>query len=276
MLNSDIIARLSTYALFYEVSLSPKPGLVTLIDKGAHVDMDYIDFFKSALVLHDYFKIAYELGEKSEGEDYKELRKFGVIYEKKMREATHGANTHKGIIFSLGLMVYATAIEIKRENFSFEKIISRVAYLNRGITSELNKKVVTSHGEENFKKYGLKGIREEAEEGFKKALLGLDFLKKIEKNINFDYALTGTLYYYMSFIEDSNIIKRGGLEGLEFSKNKANYVLKNKLYETSEGMMEIKKINDEFKRKNLSPGGCADFLILTLYFYLLEDYCDWI
>lgn len=276
MLNSDIIARISTYALFYEVSLSPKPGLVTLIDKGAHVDMDYIDFFKSALVLHDYFKIAYELGEKSEGEDYKELRKFGVIYEKKMRKATHGANTHKGIIFSLGLIVYATAIEIKKKDFSFEKIISRVAYLNRGITSELNKKIATSHGEENFKKYGLKGIREEAEEGFKKALLGLDFLKKIEKNINFDYALTGTLYYYMSFIEDSNIIKRGGLEGLEFSKNKAKYVLNNKLYETSEGMMEIKKINDEFKRKNLSPGGCADFLILTLYFYLLEDYCDWI
>ena len=80
----------------------------------------------------------------------------------------------------------------------------------------------------------------------------------------------------MSFIEDSNIIKRGGLEGLEFSKNEAKYVLKNKLYETSEGMMEIKKINDEFKRKNLSPGGCADFLILTLYFYLLEDYIDWI
>ena len=276
MLNSNNVARIATYALFYELSLSPKPGLVTLIDQGSHKDMDYIDFFKSALVLHDYFKIAYELGEKSEGEDYSELRKFGIIYEKRMRNVTHGANTHKGIIFSLGLIVYATAIEIKRDNFSFEKIISRVAYLNRGITGELNKKVAASHGEENYKKYGSKGIREEAEEGFRKALLGLGFLKKTEKEVNFDYALTGALYYYMSFIEDSNIIKRGGLEGLEFLRKSANYVLSNKLYETSDGMIEVKKINEEFKKRNLSPGGCADFLILTLYFYLLEGYIDWI
>ncbi|NMW85300.1 triphosphoribosyl-dephospho-CoA synthase [Peptoniphilus sp. AGMB00490] len=274
MLNSSIIARLSTYALIYEVSLSPKPGLVTLLDSGAHKDMDYIDFLNSALVLHDYFKIAYELGENSSGEDYDELRKYGIVYEKKMKDATHGANTHKGIIFSLGLMVYATAIEIKRKDFSFEKIISRVSYLNRGITRELNKKIATSHGEENYKKYGVKGIRAEAEKGFSKALLGLKFLKEAEKNINFDYALTGTLYYYMSFIEDSNIIKRGGFEGFKFLKESANYVLTNKLYETSWGMVEIEKINKEFKRRNLSPGGCADFLILTLYLYLLEDYID--
>ena len=92
--------------------------------------------------------------------------------------------------------------------------------------------------------------------------------------MNFDYALTGTLYYYMTFIEDSNIIKRGGMEGLEFLKDRAKYVLANKLYMTSEGMREIEKINGDFKGRNLSPGGCADFLILSLYFYLLEDYID--
>ena len=276
MLNSDKIARLATYALIYEVSLSPKPGLVSLIDRGAHDDMDYIDFLKSSLVLFDYFKIAYELGEKSDGEDFLELREFGKVYEKKMIEATAGANTHKGIIFSLGLMVYATAIEINKENFSFEKIINRVAYLNRGITKELEIYRARSHGEKNYKKYGLKGIREEAEEGFKKTLLGLDFLKKVEKKTNFDYALTGTLFYFMSLIEDSNIIKRGGLEGLEFLKETSNYVLKNKLYENESGMREIKKINEEYKRRNLSPGGCADFLILTLYFYLLEGNIDWL
>lgn len=276
MLNSDKIARLATYALIYEVSLSPKPGLVSLIDRGAHDDMDYIDFLKSSLVLFDYFKIAYELGEKSDGEDFLELREFGKVYEKKMIEATAGANTHKGIIFSLGLMVYATAIEINKENFSFEKIINRVAYLNRGITKELEIYRARSHGEKNYKKYGLKGIREEAEEGFKKTLLGLDFLKKVEKKTNFDYALTGTLFYFMSLIEDSNIIKRGGLEGLEFLKETSAYVLENKLYENENGMREIKKINEEYKRRNLSPGGCADFLILTLYFYLLEANIDWL
>lgn len=274
MLNSDKIARLASYALIYEVSLSPKPGLVSLIDVGAHDDMDYMDFLKSSLVLYDYFKISYELGEKSKGEDFLELREYGKLYEDKMKAVTGGANTHKGIIFSLGLMVYASAIEIKREDFSFEKVIERVAYLNRGISNELKIEKAETHGEKNYKKYGLKGIREEAEEGFKKALMGLAFLKEAEKKTNFDYALTGTLFYFMSLIEDSNIIKRGGLEGLEFLKKTSSRVLENKLYENEAGMKEIQKINEEYKRRNLSPGGCADFLILTLYFYLLEGNID--
>lgn len=274
MLNSDKIARLASYALIYEVSLSPKPGLVSLIDVGAHDDMDYMDFLKSSLVLYDYFKISYELGEKSKGEDFLELREYGKLYEDKMKAVTGGANTHKGIIFSLGLMVYASAIEMRKENFSFEKVIDRVAYLNRGISNELKIEKAETHGEKNYKKYGLKGIREEAEEGFKKALMGLDFLKEAEKKTNFDYALTGTLFYFMSLIEDSNIIKRGGLEGLEFLKKTSSRVLENKLYENEDGMREIQKINEEYKRRNLSPGGCADFLILTLYFYLLEGNID--
>ncbi|MDK7376849.1 triphosphoribosyl-dephospho-CoA synthase [Peptoniphilus harei] len=274
MLNSDKIARLASYALIYEVSLSPKPGLVSLIDVGAHDDMDYMDFLKSSLVLYDYFKISYELGEKSKGEDFLELREYGKLYEDKMKAVTGGANTHKGIIFSLGLMVYASAIEMRKENFSFEKVIERVAYLNRGISNELKIEKAETHGEKNYKKYGLKGIREEAEEGFKKTLMGLAFLKEAEKKTNFDYALTGTLFYFMALIEDSNIIKRGGLEGLEFLKETSSRVLENKLYENEDGMREIKKINEEYKRRNLSPGGCADFLILTLYFYLLEGYID--
>ena len=274
MLNSDKIARLASYALIYEVSLSPKPGLVSLIDVGAHDDMDYMDFLKSSLVLYDYFKISYELGEKSKGEDFLELREYGKLYEEKMKAVTGGANTHKGIIFSLGLMVYASAIEMRKENFSFEKVIERVAYLNRGISNELKIEKAETHGEKNYKKYGLKGIREEAEEGFKKTLMGLAFLKEAEKKTNFDYALTGTLFYFMALIEDSNIIKRGGLEGLEFLKETSSRVLENKLYENEAGMKEIQKINEEYKRRNLSPGGCADFLILTLYFYLLEGYID--
>ena len=157
MLNSDKIARLASYALIYEVSLSPKPGLVSLIDVGAHDDMDYMDFLKSSLVLYDYFKIAYELGEKSKGEDFLELREYGNLYEVKMKEATGGANTHKGIIFSLGLMVYASAIEIKRENFSFERVIDRVAYLNRGISDELKVERAETHGEKKLQKIWTKG-----------------------------------------------------------------------------------------------------------------------
>nr|WP_081763224.1 triphosphoribosyl-dephospho-CoA synthase [Agrilactobacillus composti] len=42
------ITQLATRALFYEVALYPKPGLVDPIDNGAHHDMDLSTFMDSA------------------------------------------------------------------------------------------------------------------------------------------------------------------------------------------------------------------------------------
>ena len=56
------IGRAATLALYDELALSPKPGLVTLTDRGSHADMDAQTFMRSLLALRSYFVRIAELG----------------------------------------------------------------------------------------------------------------------------------------------------------------------------------------------------------------------
>lgn len=272
MINNKTISRIAFKALIIEVSAYPKPGLVDILNSGSHVDMDYFTFVKSSVAITDYFKDAFDLGIKNYmKDDFDELRELGKACEKKMYVATSGVNTHKGIIFSLGLMVYATAIQYKLENLSVDSVVDRVKILSRDITKELKGDLKTA-GAEQYKKYGLKGVREEAEEGFQKAsTIGLYNLKKYLNSYSLNDAIVNTLMHFMEVLEDSNLIKRGGIEGLMFAKKSATRAIELGLMNTEEGKNYIYSLNEEFVKRNLSPGGSADYLILTLYLYFLEE-----
>ncbi len=272
MINNKTISRIAFKALITEVSASPKPGLVDILNSGSHLDMDYYTFVKSSVAICDFFKDAFDLGIKNYmKDDFCELRELGKVCEKKMYLATGGVNTHKGIIFSLGLMVYATANQYVVGDLSVATVIERVKFLARDITSELKSDLKTAGGMQ-YKRYGLKGVREEAEEGFEKAnAIGLYNLKKYLKSFSLNDAIVNTLMHFMEVLEDSNLIKRGGIEGLMYAKKSATCAISLGLMGTSEGRNYIYSLNEEFIKRNLSPGGSADYLILTLYLYFLEE-----
>ena len=100
-------AQQATRSLLYEVSVSPKPGLVDRFDSGAHADMDFFTYLDSSVALTEYFRLAYLEGASSfwlaPPELFPHLRRLGVQAEQQMYAATGGVNTHKGIIFTLGL-----------------------------------------------------------------------------------------------------------------------------------------------------------------------------
>ena len=54
-LSARAIARLATRALWDELALAPKPGLVSLSDNGAHDDMDAGTFVRSLFALRRHF-----------------------------------------------------------------------------------------------------------------------------------------------------------------------------------------------------------------------------
>jgi triphosphoribosyl-dephospho-CoA synthase len=54
-------------------------------------------------------------------------------------------------------------------------------------------------------------------------------------------------------------LHRGGAEALSFAKNQAATLL------NSGNFSELKNLNDEFTRRNISPGGSADLLAATLF-----------
>jgi len=100
------VGNLALTATLYEVSAAPKPGLVDPFSRGAHSDMDYFTFLASAAALAPFFVDFARIGAEFAGESpglLAELRKLGIEAEKSMYAATQGINTHKGLIFSMGL-----------------------------------------------------------------------------------------------------------------------------------------------------------------------------
>jgi triphosphoribosyl-dephospho-CoA synthetase len=67
----------------------------------------------------------------------------------------------------------------------------------------------------------------------------------------------------MTTSEDSNVVYRGGLEGLEFIKNEAKRILNNFSVE------EVSKFDIECIKRNLSPGGSADLLAVTAMLHMI-------
>ena len=51
----SMIGALAVEAMLYEVSATPKPGLVDRSNSGAHHDMDFFTFMSSAAALRGYF-----------------------------------------------------------------------------------------------------------------------------------------------------------------------------------------------------------------------------
>ena len=66
-------------------------------------------------------------------------------------------------------------------------------------------------------------------------------------------------------VEDTNLYKRGGKDGAAFAKNYALALIDEGI--TQQKLLEMDK---EFIKRNLSPGGCADLLALTLFLHSIK------
>jgi len=264
-------------SLLYEVSVSPKPGLVDRFNMGSHNDMDMLTFVDSSIALNGYFYDCCMISIDNKNLPYEKifrlLRKRGVKADKDMLRATGNINTHKGAIFSLGLIASAAGLIYSRNNnFDSEAIffeageICRHSFLKDFEKINPDKK---TNGEEVFLNYGIKGIRGEAALGFPTIKdNSLPFLRSLEKEkIDFNDKCIMTLLKIMSAADDTNIISRGSIKDLEYVKKKSKDILELPLDSQIKAVFDFDK---ELISKNLSPGGSADLLAATLLVYFLE------
>ena len=98
--------------LLAEVCTWPKPGLVSHVDNGSHADMDAVTFRRSAAAIRPYLLALAEAG--AEGAAMGRLRIIGLEAEAAMFAATGGVNTHRGVIFGLGLLCAAALHPVLR------------------------------------------------------------------------------------------------------------------------------------------------------------------
>lgn len=306
-LTANLVVSAAVRALLYEVSATPKPGLVDRNNSGSHRDMNFFTFLDSSAAMIPWFREFFCLGA-MDGDGpvpplFSRLRSSGKLAEDGMFSATKGVNTHKGLVFSFAILcaalgkVYAKEASLplpKAEVLSFCKELGACSledFRPGGKTTAGE----TSHGKTPHGKtpgeaksdgqtpggkqtagerihaaYGLSGARGEAALGFPSALsFGLPALKKwLLEGFSLNDAAVLTLLSLLSQVDDTNMIHRGGLETALACKKEAGQILAGLTRDTFHETLTA--LDTSYIQRNLSPGGCADLLAISLLFYFLE------
>ncbi len=271
------IGSLAVQAMLYEVSCFPSPGLVSPVSNGAHKDMNYYTFIDSTVALSKYFSIFAQEGmsDKACKEIFAGIRRTGVEAEGEMFAKTKGVNTHKGMLFLMGISCAAVgkALYDKKE---FADIPGIIKEMTVGLVKEelkpLKEKDSLSNGERLFLKYNSKGIRGEVEEGIPTVFkYGLDAYRQ-RGDLPLNHRLIHTLISIMQVCEDTTILHRHSPEVLEEVRGRAKDIMNSGGMSSDEGRHKLELLCDEFIKRNISPGGSADLLGTTVFFYLVEEY----
>lgn len=278
------LSSLSMQALLYEVSVTPKPGLVDRNNTGAHKDMDIFTFEASAVSLNHFFEkfalCGMENSHESFSRIFSRLRSLGIQAEDAMMKATCNVNTHKGLIFSLAIMncslgyMYANQIPYSPENLleTNRSLVADVLEDFKDVTAENAR----TNGERLYALHGMKGARGEALSGYRTVLnVALPVLKDYaDRGLSINDAGAITLLHIIANSEDTNIVNRSSYGEMKEIQANLRKMLQesgqNQKPDAAADLAWIKHLDQDFIRRNISPGGSADLLALTYFIYLFE------
>ena len=258
------IGGLAYQALLREAETTPKPGLVDLNNSGAHKDMDIRLFRISAAAIAPYLTRFARLGAEEAGETLHTrlpgIRPLGMEAEGAMFAATRGVNTHKGAIFTMGILTYLAGRQTAlREPLAPEGICALAKELCAGVERELVTGRSGTKGERAYRAYGVTGIRGEAAAGFPSVLrVALPCLRLpgLMENLRLCHGLV----HLMAKVEDTNVLSRGGPAGAAYVKAAAQSFLEAHDPKDRGYLEALAELDRDFIERGLSPGGSADLL----------------
>ena len=295
-----IIAHLATQALQAELDTTPKPGLVDKDNNGAHHDMDYALMQLSINTLHPYFVRLALLGFADTLPSHTSIRDAGIEAEKAMLAATNGVNTHKGALFSMGLAVVAAAYEEKKAAANKEErgkereegYLSSLQLTIKALAASFPDTSGTHGSKAKLLSNGtitIKGALDNAREGYEKLFAEwLPFYNERRKSHD-AHALHKTLLRIMCDLDDTNVIYRTNVATAEEVKQEARALLANfeEAYAAqdkekcasaieekcaSAELLALKDMDRRYTERNISPGGAADMLSLTVFIGSIQTY----
>ncbi len=261
------IGNLAVQSLLDEVETTPKPGLVDLRNSGSHRDMDASTFRASAAALGGYFRECAQMGMEHSQEPpqavFQRLRSAGLLAEKAMYEATGGVNTHKGAIFTMGILCGAAG-RIWKSCPQWEEadLFREVAAMTRDAMDQDFRTGGDTVGHRLYARFGIRGIRGQVSDGLPAVEhIGLPaFRMCISRGEGGNAAGVHTLLTLIAGVEDTNMIARGGLDGAA-----EGAMMAQRLLEQGYSLPDVEALDAWFIQRNLSPGGCAD-LLAAVYF----------
>ena len=260
------IGRAATAALYEELALHPKPGLVSFVDNGSHADMTAATFLRSLFALRRYFPAIAALGADDAG--FQALERAGIEAEARMMRATGGVNTHRGAIFTLGLLC-ASAGRRAAQGQPLDADGLRATLRARWGDALAARRPAdaVSHGQLAARRHGLRGASEEA-------ALGLPALFELAwpawraaeaQGMSGERVRLQVLFHVLATLDDTNLAHRGGLGGLRHAQRSARAFLAAGGAARPDARAHAAAIHADFIRRRLSPGGAADLLAATCW-----------
>lgn len=311
--SADLAASAAVRGLLYEVSTTPKPGLVDRNNSGSHSDMDFFTFLDSSASLipwfREFFCLGWDHADEADEQIFERLRYAGQRAETAMFSATHGINTHKGLVFASAILCGALgkvhagkslplpAGEVLSEcrklgscslgdlaklsrhqnKSSHASSIDVNSQDSRGSMPMDTKNHPTqaepsalSNGERIFSSYGIQGARGEAAAGFPSAvLIGLPALKKW---LAAGFSLNdAAAMALLTLISEVDDTNMVHRGGPELAKKSKEQAKHLLSAVTNNSFKEIlSSLDEQYIAMHLSPGGCADLLAVSLMFHFLE------
>jgi triphosphoribosyl-dephospho-CoA synthase len=296
-----LIATLARQALIAEAELTPKPGLVDRRGSGSHTDLSLALMIRSAFAIEPFIRLmAFQcMNENPSPRLRATLAATGRAAERAMLEATNGSNTHKGAIWTLGLLAAALGKDelplIRRHDNATRKLSAKDIAKTAGLIASFedphesapnaqapaeptpNAKRQTlnaslSHGQIVAQKFGVPGARGEAISGFPHIIeVGLPMLRARRRgHAPEPIARLDALLAIMARLDDTCLLYRGGKPALSAAQQGAAAVIAAGGAGTSLGRKELFALDQRLLELGVSPGGSADLLAGTLFLDAIE------
>jgi triphosphoribosyl-dephospho-CoA synthase len=272
---ADHVAAAAAAALLAELETWPKPGLVSHVDSGSHTDMDASTFKASTTAITPYYSYLTVAG--AIGSSMNKLREIGLEAERAMLAATGGVNTHRGAIFSLGLLCAAAgatwSATARAECCWRANVLGATVRRRWGQAIMRGPIPLHSHGTNALRRFGAGGARAQAAAGFPHAIeVGLPALRLGRRLVPEDpeAARVQGFFAILESMEDTNLLHRGGAVGLRYAQDAAAGFLDQGGVGQAEWRERAAAVHRAFVARHLSPGGCADLLAITLFLDSLE------
>jgi triphosphoribosyl-dephospho-CoA synthase len=261
------IAKSAMQSVLAEMQLHPKPGLVTPRSNGCHRDMDANLLDRSARSLYSGFFECAVAG--AHDANFGELRQIGLAAEKRMLSTTGGVNTHRGALFSLGLLAAAAGFRSSNRKPTLGDIV-RIKW--GAAIEKARNDTAAGKGARAALAAGMPDARTEAGLGFPSVYsVGLPELRKaLAEGISWSEALLQVFFRLLSVCSDTNLLHRGGVGALRMAQRCARDFLNQGGVREQTWARRADRIGDLFLQHRWSPGGTADLLASTLLVHCLE------
>jgi triphosphoribosyl-dephospho-CoA synthase len=291
------IGRQAVLALYDELALAPKPGLVSFIDSGSHHDMDARTFMRSLFALRRAFPALATLGERAA--PFAELEALGIAAEAQMLRATGGVNTHRGAIFTLGLLCAAAgrcaamgatlgtthgvtnaaahAMTHGRADGKADGTTHATTHVTAMTAANIRSvllatwgpalqrralRAADSNGSRAARAFGLRSVGVEAAEGFPVLFDAVwpRLQAALARGLPMRLAQLDALLAAMAVLDDTNLVHRGGIAALRHVQQAARAFLRDGGAAIPQAESRALSLHRELVARRLSPGGAADLL----------------